>query len=163
GGDLYNGKILNSDGEFFTIDTAWNTKLDVPFSHVRGIFFDGSKPEVKTKFDQQLAKPTEDDFVLVSSREGGAAEISGKIQKISGANLRILYEGQERSIKMDRVQALVMAAHPLPRTFKGPFQVFRMASGDLFSATLQTLEEKSMRLKSAWETEVDVPRESIVE
>lgn len=163
GGDLLNGRVLSGDAEHFVIETSWQPQLDVPFSQIRGIFFDGSKPEVKTKFDQQLAKPAEDDFVLVLTRDGGIAEISGRLQGLSDGNLRITYEGQLRTIKFDRVQALVLADHPSARGWKGPFQVYRMSSGDLFSATLLSLEEKTIKLRSNWGGEVIVPRESIVE
>ncbi|WP_010584948.1 NPCBM/NEW2 domain-containing protein [Schlesneria paludicola] len=163
GGDLLNGRVLRGDSENFTIETSWLPQLEVPFGQIRGIFFDGSKPEVKTKFDQQLAKPGEDDFVLVLSKDGGIAEISGRLQGLSDGSLRITYEGQQRSIKLERVQALVLGHEPSVRSWKGPFQVFRMSSGDLFSATLQSLDEKTLKLKASWGVDVDVPRESVVE
>ena len=163
GGDLLNGRVLHGDSEHFSIQTSWLPQLEVPFAQIRGIFFDGSKPEVKTKFDQQLAKPAEDDFVMVLSKDGGIAEITGRLQGLSDGSLRINYEGQVRSIKLERVQALVLADQPSARGWKGPFQVFRMSSGDLFSATLQSIGEKTVKLKASWGVDVDVPRESIVE
>lgn len=163
GGDLLNGRVLRGDSETFAIETSWIPLLEVPFAQIRGIFFDGSKPDVKTKFDQKLAKPDEEDFVLVLSKDGGIAEISGRLQGLSDGSLRINFEGQQRSIKLERVQAIVLGHEPAVRGWKGPFQVFRMSSGDLFSATLQSLDEKTLKLKSSWGVDVVVPRESIVE
>ncbi len=163
GGDLFNGHVLQGNSEQFTIETAWQEKFDLPFAHIRGLFFDGSKPEVQTKFDQQLAKPGEEDFVLVLSRDGGIAEITGQLQGLTDGNLRILYEGQERSIKIDRVQAMVVADHPGQRGWKGPFQIYRMTSGDTLSAAIVALDEKTLKLRSAWGSEIDVPRQSIIE
>lgn len=163
GGDLFNGRLTGGTAEQFTLETTWAPKLEVPFANLRGIFFDGSKPEVKTKFDQQLAKPGVDDFVLVLSKDGGIAEITGRIQGLIDGNLKILYEGQQRSIKLERVQAIVLAEHPETKGFKGPFQIYRMASGDLFSGALVALDEKMAKLKAAWGGDVSVPREAIIE
>jgi hypothetical protein len=162
-GDSVKGRILRGTGEQVTIETAWQPALEVPIVHVRGILFDGGKPEVKTKYDQQLAKPGDDDFALVLSKDGGVAEISGRVQGLSDAGLKIVYEGQERSIKLERLQALVLAAHPGTHTWKGPYQVFRMASGDTLSAAWLALGEKTCQVKSAWGRELEVPREAVVE
>ena len=163
GGDLFNGRLLKGDAEQFTIETSWLPQFDLPVASMRGVFFDGSKAEVKTKFDAQLAKPGEDDFVMVSTPEGGVAEITGRVQGLVDGKLKIAYEGQQRSIKLDRVQALVFSTHPTTRSSKSPFQIYRMSSGDLFSAALQSLEEKTIKLRSMWGADIEVPRESIVE
>ncbi len=131
--------------------------------NLRGILFDGGKPEVKTKYDQQLAKPGDDDFALVLSRDGGVAEINGRVQGLSDAGLKILYEGQERSIKLERLQALVLASHPVTHTWKGPYQVFRLSSGDMLSAAWLALGEKTCDVKLAWGKDVAFPRDAVVE
>ena len=163
GGDLLQGRIVKGTADEVTVETAWQPALDVPIVQIRGILFDGGKPEVKTKYDEKLAKPGAEDFALVLSRDGGLAEINGRVQGISDSALKIIYEGQERSIKLERLQALVLAAHPATRAWKGPYQVFRMASGDLFSAAWLALEEKTCKVKSAWGGEVEIPREAVVE
>src|SRR5262245_56439555 len=163
GGDILKGKILRGNAEQVTLETAWLSALEVPIVQVRGILFDGGKPEVKTKYDQQLAKPGEEDVALVLSKDGGLAEVSGRLQSVSDTSLKIVYEGQERSIKLERVQALVLAAHPATRAWKGPYQVFRLASGDTLSAAWLALGEKACQLKTAWGRDIDIPREAVVE
>jgi hypothetical protein len=61
------------------------------------------------------------------------------------------------------VQALVLAAHPATRVWKGPYQVFRLASGDALSGTWLALGEKTCQVKSAWGRDVEIPREAVVE
>ena len=163
GGDLFNGQLLKGDAENFTIETSWLPQLDLPSTAIRGVFFDGSKAEVKTKFDAQLAKPGEDDFIVVLSQDGGITEISGRVEGLVDGRLKVKFEGQQRSIKLERVQALVFGTHPQLNTSKAPFQIYRMSSGDLFSAALQSLEEKTVKLRTMWGTDVDVPREAVVE
>jgi hypothetical protein len=163
GGDLVKGTITRGEAEQVTIRTAWQPALEVPIVQVRGFVFDGVKPEIKTKYDEQLAKPGADDFALVLSRDGGVAEISGRLQSMSESALKIIYEGQERSIKLERVQALVLAAHPATRVWKGPYQVFRLSSGDTISAAWVAVAEKTHQVKSAWDKEIEVPREAVVE
>lgn len=163
GGDLLTGRIVRGSADDVTIETAWQAALDVPIVQVRGLLFEGTKAEVKTKYDQQLAKPGADDLALVLSRDGGLAEINGRVQGLSDSGLKILYEGQERSIKLERVQALVLAAHPATRTWKAPYQVFRLASGDSLSAAWLELGEKTLRVKSAWDRELEFAREAVVE
>jgi len=163
GGDLLKGRVLRGNDEQLSIETTWQPVLEVPIVEVRGIFFDDVKPEVKTKYEEQLAKPGPDDFALVLSRDGGLTEISGRLQGFGESGLKILYEGQARSIKLERVQAVVLAAHPATRAWKGPFQIFRLASGDAFSGAWLSQGEKTYRFKSAWGSEVEVPLEAVVE
>ncbi len=163
GGDLLKGRVLKGNPEEVSIATAWQPALDVPIVQVRGILFDGVAPEVKTKYEEQLARPGADDFALVLSRDGGLAEISGRMQGLTDSGMKIVYEGQERSIKLERVQAVVLAAHPATRVWKGPFQIFRMASGDLLSAAWLALGDKTYQMKSAWGRDIEVPREAVVE
>jgi hypothetical protein len=163
GGDVLKGKIVRGTAEQVTLETAWQSALEVPIVQVRGLLFDGGKPEVKTKYDQQLAKPGEDDFALVLSKDGGLAEVSGRLQSVSDTSLKMVYEGQERSIKLERVQALVLAAHPATRVWKGPYQIFRLASGDMLSGTWLALSEKTCQAKSAWGRDIEIPREAVVE
>jgi hypothetical protein len=163
GGDLLKGRLLNGKEEQVAIETTWQPAFEVPIVEVRGIVFDDAKPETRTKYDQQLAKPGDEDFALVVSRDGGLAEISGRVKGLGESGLKIEYEGQVRSIKLERVQAVVLAAHPATRAWKGPFQVFRLASGDQLSGAWLVQEEKTCRVKSAWETEIAIPREAIVE
>ncbi|MGE5192801.1 MAG: NPCBM/NEW2 domain-containing protein [Deltaproteobacteria bacterium] len=163
GGDVLKGKIVRGNAEQVTLETAWQSALEVPIVQVRGLLFDGGKPEVKTKYDQQLAKPGEDDFALVLSKDGGLAEVSGRLHSVSDTGLKIVYEGQERSIKLERVQALVLAAHPATRVWKGPYQVFRLASGDALSGAWVALEDKTFQVKPAWGRDIAFPREAVVE
>ncbi len=163
GGDLLKGRVLRGNDEQLSIETTWQPAFEVPIVQVRGILFDDAKPEVKTKYEQQLAKPGADDFALVLSRDGGLAEISGRLQALGDSGLKIEYEGQARSIKLERVQAIVLAAHPGTRVWKGPYQAFRLASGDAFSGAWLSQGEKTYRFKSAWGSEVEVPLEAVVE
>jgi hypothetical protein len=163
GGDSLKGRLLQGTANSVVIETAWRPAFEVPLLHLRGIVFDGIKPDVKTKYDEHMAKPDENDLVIVQSKDGGFAEVSGRLQSIGEGGLKILYEEQERSIKLERVQAVIFGAHPATRNWKGPFQVFRMASGDLISAQWVGLSEKGVQLKSAWETDLELPREAVVE
>ena len=163
GGDLFNGRVLRADAEQFMIETSWQPLFEVPFAQVRGIFFDGSKSDVKLKFDQQMAKPGENDLIQVLSKDGGIAEVSGRLQGLNDGVIRVLHDGQQKKIRLDRVQAIVLADHAASRGWQAPYQTFRMASGDLFSASLMAIEEKSLKLRSPWGPEITVPRETLVE
>lgn len=163
GGDLFNGGLVKGDPDQITIETSWRPELEMPIAQLRGVFFDGSKPEVKTKFDQLLAKPGDDDVVFVQSADGGIAEVTGRVQGLADGRLKVKYEGQERSIRLERVQAIVMADHPVDKGWKSTFQVYRMSSGDLFSAALTSLEANVVKLRSQWGVEVEVPRSAVVE
>ncbi len=163
GGDLLKGRILNGSAEQISIETTWQPAFAAPIVNVRGLIFDDAKPEVKTKYDELLAKPGADDFAMVLSKDGSLAEITGRVQGFGESGLKIEYEGQARSIKLERLQAVVLAAHPAARAWKGPYQVFRLASGDQVSGAWVAQEEKVCRLKSAWNSDVEVPREAIVE
>lgn len=163
GSDVIKGKLQSSKGDSIVIETAWYGSLEIPLSQVRGVAFDGMKPELKTKFDEYYAKPVEDDVLLVLSKDGSVTEVKGKIQSLGDDGLKLLYENQDRSIKLDRVQAVILAAHPSVRSWKGPYQTFRMASGDVVSANWQSLAEKIVQVKTPWGTVIDVPREAVVE
>lgn len=163
GGDSLKAYLQAGENERLTLQSAWHAGLEVPLSHVRGLLFDGGKPEVKTKFDERFLKPGDDDYLLVESRDGGLAEIAGRLQGIDAAGAKITYEGQDRSIKMERIQGIVMAAHPQASSWKGPYQVFRLSSGDNFSAAWQAQTETAFQVKSAWGAEISLPRQAVVE
>ncbi len=162
GGDSLRAFLTGSAAEKVTFQTSWHAALDIPLSQVRGILFDG-KPEAKTKFDERLAQPADDDFVLVESRDGGLAEINGRLNSLDAAGVKIDFEGQVRSIKLERVQAIVTAAHPAKNSWNGPYQVFRLSSGDSLSAAWQGQSDAAFQVKSAWGSDVDLPRPAVVE
>jgi hypothetical protein len=163
GGDSLRAFLTGSAEEKITLQTAWHAALDVPLSQLRGVLFDGGKPEAKIKFDERMQQPGDDDFVLVESRDGGLAEINGRLQSLGAAGVKINYEGQERSIKLDRIQAIVTAAHPSKNVWQGPFQVFRLSSGDNLSAAWQAQSDAALQVKSAWGSDVELPRQAVVE
>lgn len=163
GGDNLHAFLIGGEQDRVKLQTSWHPGLDVPLLQIRGILFEGGKPEVKTKFDERLAKTGDDDFVLVTSKDGGLAEISGRLQSFSETALKILYEGQERTIKLERIQAIVMAAHPTAHVWKGPYQVFHLASGDTLAANWLTQGETSYQVKTAWDSEIELTHQSVVE
>jgi hypothetical protein len=163
GGDSLRAFLKGGEQERIVLDSAWNAALEVPLSQVRGLMFDGGKPEVKTKFDERFLKPGDEDYVLVESKDGGFAEIAGQLLSLGASGAKINFEGQERSIKLERIQAVVMAAHPSANAWKGPYQVFKLSSGDSLAAAWLTQSETAYQVKSAWGTEIALPRQAVVE
>jgi hypothetical protein len=163
GGDTLRAFLGDGAEDELALQTSWQPNLRVPASQVRGVLFDAAKPEAKTKFDERFAHPGEDDYLLVESRDGGLAEINGKLLGLNSAGVKIAYEGQDRSIKLERIQGIVFAGPAESPAWKGPYQVFRMASGDTLSAAWLTQSDKALQVKSAWGKEIDLPRQAVVE
>lgn len=163
GTDTLKGRLLAAKTDQIVLETAWSDVLDIPLAQVRGLSFDGMKPEAKAKFDELFSKPSDQDVILVLSKDGGLTEIKGKLQSLGEAGLKVLYEDQERTIKLERVQGVVLGTHSSAQLWKEPYQVFRMASGDLISAQWQALGDKTLQMKTPWGIGLEVPREAVVE
>jgi hypothetical protein len=163
GGDSLNGQIHDGDPEELTLQCAWPQPFAVPLVQVRGLSFDGASAEAKARYDELIAKPTDEDVVLAAGREGGITEISGRLQGISPAGLKLLFDGQTRNIKLERVQGVVLAAHPAVPWTKGAFQVFRLRSGDSLSGLWTGLTADQFEMKTPWGKTVQLPRATAAE
>ena len=163
GEDSLRAFVIGGDPEKLILETSWQPALEVPLTQVRGLLFDGGKTEAKNKFDERFVNPGDDDFLLVESRDGGLAEITGRLLSVNEGSVKINYEGQERSIKLERIQGIVMAAQPRANAWKGPYQVFRMASGDTLSAAWLKHSETAYQVQPGWGGELDLPRQVVIE
>ncbi|HVW01690.1 MAG TPA: NPCBM/NEW2 domain-containing protein [Planctomycetaceae bacterium] len=163
GGDQLNGQIHEGEAEELTLQCAWPTPFAVPLVQIRGILFDGAPAEAQTRYNELIAKPTDEDVVLASGKDGGVTEISGRLQGLSPAGLKLLFDGQTRNIKLERVQGVVLAAHPPVPWTKGAFQVFRLRSGDTLSGLWTGFTAEQFEFKTPWGKTVQLPRATAAE
>lgn len=163
GGDSLKGRILQSQPDQIVVETAWHPGLAIPLTQLRGLVFEGVSADAQAKFDEKLAKPPEDDLLLVLSKDNGLTDVSGRILSIGDPTLSVMYEEKERSIKLERLQAVVFGAHPPARQWKGPYQTFHLSSEDVISGYWSTLGEKIIEVKSPWDTDLQFPREAVVD
>jgi NPCBM/NEW2 domain len=162
-GDMLLGKLAELTEETLAIETAWQPKFSVPLLAVQGIVFDQAKPEAKKRYAELRARPGSEDMAIVATKDGGMAEITGRVKAWDGAQLKILYEMKEQSIPADRLQALVFAAHPQTRSAADACQVARLTSGDVLSGNWKSMTAGQLTLELPWKAEARIPLESVAE
>lgn len=162
-GDALHGRWLGVTDAQLKIKTAWQTELEVPSVQVRGLQLASATDEGRKRYEERLAKPADQDTAVVLARDGSLAEIAGELQGLTADAIRFRYQDQDRSIKLDRLQGIVFAAHPPVRSAKGAFQVFRLTNSDVLSGSCTQISATDVDVTAAWGGSCQIPRTLILE
>lgn len=163
GGDRTYGRIIAGPAESLTLETSWQRSWSLPLEQLHGLVFDGIKAEFRDRFETLSNRRESEDHVLVLSKDGALTDIAGRITAINNASIKLVYQEQEKSIKLDRVQGVVLAHPQANPKWNGPFQTFQMASGDQLSGKLVAIEEQLLKFEPAWGGVLELPRSAIEE
>ena len=84
-------------------------------------------------------------------------EISGQILQLKDQKLQFKYEGEARSIKIERVTGLIFAAHPKSAASDRPYQVFELVGGNRLSGSWAGFADGALDVQAAWGGKLRVP------
>ena len=161
GGGILNGKLVAMSEETLTLEAPWATPLEIPLLQVRGLLTTGAKKEVVARFEQAQKQAGSDDLALLEARDKGMAEVTGRVQSMADGQIQFHYDGESRSIKADRLLAIVFAAHPPVRAKSAPYQVLRLASGESLSGEWIGLKEQSISFRTKWGQDLEIPQAQV--
>ncbi|HTQ38594.1 MAG TPA: NPCBM/NEW2 domain-containing protein [Pirellulales bacterium] len=163
GDDSIRGSLEQLTDDALSLDTPWQSNLQIPLLQAQGFLLEQATPEAKKRYAQRRAQPGNDDLAIVLAKDGKLAEIAGRIKKWEGQQLRFVYEGEEHSIAGDRLQAMVFAAHPAAHPTHAAQQVVQLSNGDVLSGSWQGLAEGKIALQMPWKTTWEIPLNSVSE
>jgi hypothetical protein len=162
-GDLLVGALAELTDENLALNTVWQPQLRVPLLDVRGLVSDVATADAKKRYEQLRQKPGSEDTVIILAKDGTLADVAGHIKSWDGAQLQMVYEGEQRAIGAERFQAVVFAAHPSTRSAATARQVVRMNSGDVLSGAWQSFTDDKVAVETPWKEVVSIPVSNIAE
>lgn len=163
GGHL-RGEIKQLDTESLLLLTTWKAEAAVPLLRATGVWFGNVAPAgARAEFDKQLSAPAADDVVFLVAPDKSLAQINCRVQSLTDGRLNLRYEDADRSLSMQRVLGIVLAAHPKNPPVAGLFQNFVLASGDSISGQWQAVADGKAEVETAWGARVQIPLVDLAE
>ncbi len=156
------GNVLRLSGEVIVLETSWKAEVEVPLLHVRGVWFGNSGPSgARAEFDKQLTAPVADDAILLTAPDKSLAQIAGDVLGLADDRLQVRYEGEERSIKRERLLGLVFAAHARALPFAGVYQSFLLAQGQSFAGRWVGVQGAELEIEMPWQARWRLPASAV--
>lgn len=152
------GEIRGLTPESVTLATAWQADTQVPLVRVRGLWFGQAGPAgARADFDKQLIAPAGEDVVFLIAPDKSAATVQGSVRGLNDGRLTVHFEGADRTVKQERLLGIVFAAQAKSQPVAGPYQVFRLLSGDVLAGQWLGLSDGQLEIETLWQTRVKVP------
>jgi hypothetical protein len=163
GGDILLGVLAELNEENLVLNTVWQPQVRVPLLDVQGLVSDAATADAQKRYEQLRSKPGSEDTAIILAKDGTLADVAGHIKSWDGAQLQMVYEGEQRAIAGERFQAVVFAAHPSTRSAASARQVVRMNSGDVVSGTWQSFADDKVAIETLWKETVSIPVSNIAD
>jgi hypothetical protein len=158
------GEIVSLDPQSLVLHASWKTDVEVPILHVKGAWFGNKAPAgARADFDKQLAAPIAEDAVFLTAPDGTKAQITGSVLALGADKLQIRFDGEDRSIKKDKLLGVVFAAHPKIPPVAGPYQAFVLTTGESTSGHWRGLSDGTLDIETPWQAHWRVPFASVAE
>ena len=156
------GKLEALGQESLRLGTASAGVVEVPLLAARGVWFQSTGEQAggakaKELFATRLSAPGNDDTALVRGEDQSITEIAGQILQLKDQKLQFKFEGEMRSIKIERVVGLVFAAHAKSTASDRPYQVFELAGGNRISGSWTGFADGALDVQAAWGGKLKVP------
>ncbi len=158
------GEIVALKPESLVLRSSWKADVEVPILHVKGVWFGNKAPAgSRADFDKLLAAPVADDVVFLTSPDNTGAQISGSVLGLDDEKLQVRFDGDDRSIKKDKLLGLVFAAHPKISPVAGTYQSFLLATGELMTGHWRGLNEGALEIETPWQASWRMPFGNVAE
>jgi hypothetical protein len=140
------------------LTTPWGDRLDVPLTRVRGIHFAllGRK-EPADSFARRLKSRGAEDQLLARTKDGEVLAIAGLLEGTEGDRLRFRYQGRTRTIPLDVVEGLVLAARPEPKAPDDLRELFSLPGGLAIRGRWTGLDAAAWTVETAWGQPLKLP------
>jgi hypothetical protein len=163
---------LGEDGEIHPLLNGWDEQgihatikltgptieWTIPPEHVREIWsraYAGKMSEV-----DRSGEPVDADTVYATNKDGQIQRVSGQVLGIAEGTLKFDYQGQERSIALDRIAA-VIPRRPAPVAESGPRRIrllFDLCGPNRFVGYLKEMTSGSVTIEMPWGDEFKMSR-----
>jgi hypothetical protein len=155
------GTIVSASPEALELRTTWGANEAIPLLHVRGIWFGREAPAgIRTKFDERIADPGGQDLVFVTTADKSGAEIAGDVQSLSDDKLVLRYEGEDRTLKNERLLGVAFKARAKIPPLDATHQMFVLGDGQRIAGTWVGWNDNTLEIQTRWLAALRLPAES---
>lgn len=155
------GTIVSLTPEALVLRTTWDAEESIPLLHIRGVWFGKPAPAgTKTKFEERLADPGNQDVVFVTAPDKSAAEIAGDVQGLNEGKLVLRYEGEDRSLNQERLLGIAFKARAKTPPLEGTHQMFVLDGGQRISGNWVGWNDNTLEIRTRWLAALRLPAES---
>ena len=131
------------------LTTPWQDHLDVPLSRVVGVHIGLlDRKESPESFAKRLKTRGSEDLLLAQTKNGEVIAIPGIVEGTDDEKLRFRYQNRTRTMPLQQVEGLVMAARPeSPRT-EELRPTFTLPHGVVVSGQWKDLDTSAWKVES---------------
>jgi hypothetical protein len=161
---LLRGNLVSLNPQSLVLHTTWDADLEVAILHAKGVWFGRESPTGgRAKFDQHLLTPGPDDVVLLIAPDQSVAQVAGVVQSLDADKLALRFEGEDRTIKRDRLLGIVFAAHPKLPPIEGAYQAFLLDGGQSLTGHWLGVGDDNLEIETPWHVRCRIPAGKVSE
>jgi len=156
------GKLGSIGQETLRLTTPWQDHLDIPLSRVAGVQLGLQEPKESTdSFVRRLKTRGSEDLLLAQTKKGEVLAISGVMEQTENGKLHFRYQGRSRTLPLDQVEGLILAARPDSPPTDELRPTFTLVHGMAVSGRWKDLDASVWKVQTAWGQEIKLPAAEI--
>jgi len=156
------GKLETIGQETLRLTTPWQDHLDIPLSRIAGVQLGLLEPkETRDSFAKRLKTRGSEDLLLAQTKKGEVIAISGVVEQTENGRLHFRYQGRSRTLLLEQVEGLILAARPDSPQADELRPTFTLADGIVVSGQWKDLDASVWKLQTAWGQDVKLPAAEI--
>jgi len=156
------GKLEGIGQDTLKLTTPWQDHLDVPLARVVGVQIGMlDRKESPESFARRLKSRGPEDLLLAQTKTGEVIAISGIVEDTQDDKLRFRYADRTRTLSLNQVEGLIMAARPEPKRPDELQPTFFLAGGVVVSGRWKDLDSSVWRIETPWGQELKLPAAEI--
>ncbi len=146
------GKLEGIDQETLRLTTPWQDHLDVPLTRVARHPRRPARPQGDARVVCQAAESTEvrKTMLLAQTKKGEVIAIPGIMEGTDRDKLRFRYQNRTRTLPLQQVEGLVLAARPESRQDEELRPTFSLLGGAVVSGRWKDLDSVTWKIDTAW-------------
>jgi hypothetical protein len=156
------GKLGGILPETLRLTTPWQDHLDVPLTRVAGIHLGSlDRKESPESFAKRLKARGSEDLLLAQTKKGEVIAIPGVVEGTENDRLRFRYQGRSRTLPIQQVEGLIMAARQESSPDDPLEPAFSLPGGMVISGRWKDLDASAWKIETAWGQELNLPAAEI--
>lgn len=158
------GKLESLGEETLRLLTPWEDHVDVPLARVVGIHVGlSNRKESPESFAKRLTSRGAEDLLLAQTKNGEVVAIPGIVEGTEGSRLRFLYQEKTRTLPLELVEGLVMAARPESKAVETLISTFSLSGGIVVSGRWKDLDTAVWKVETGWGPTLKLPAAEVQE
>ncbi len=158
------GKLIAIGQETVKIITPWQDHVEVPLARVAGIHIGAvDRKETPDSFAKRLKSRGTEDTLLAQAKNGEVIAIPGIVEGTEDDKLHFRYLDRPRSLSLNQVEGLILAARPEHSRPSGLSASFSLPGGVVVSGRWKDIDASIWKVETPWGQELKLPAAEIQE